>query len=106
MKEEEQRRCNHPDHEGKRYLPVSKFHKQGRKGGRQRYRGVCKDCANRDYRKLYHEGKRQDWRHKQAYIRARSRALTRLSKLVPELYDMCLREELAKEPDFNPNINA
>ena len=94
------KRCGHPDHVGKRYLTIDNFHKQGRKGGRQRYKGICKVCANKQYRKDYHEGRRNDWKHKQAYIRARSRAMTRLSKLVPELYDMCLREELAKEPEF------
>ena len=99
------RRCNHPDHKGPRYLPVERFHKQGKRNGRQMYRAICKDCANAQYREQYHKGERQEWKHKASYIRARSRALTRLSKLVPELYEMCLKEELAKEPDFNPEIS-
>jgi hypothetical protein len=96
------RKCNHPEHEGPSYLPVEAFHRKGYRKGRQQYSTRCKVCVNRDYRKEYWEtGKtRNDWKYKKAYIRARSKALTRLSKLVPELYEKCLHEELMKEPDY------
>lgn len=100
----QQRRCNDEQHIGPRYLPVSEFHKMGFKNGRQRYNTRCKDCVNRISREKYAEGKRANrWppEKKRAYSRARSRALTKLAKLVPELYGNVLEEELAKETDYN-----
>lgn len=100
---ETHKKCKAEEHEGERWLPLEQFHKMGRRQGRQQYKGICKDCANARYRKQYHETNGalprngNNWQYKNQYIRARSRALTRLSKLVPELYEMCLREELEKE---------
>jgi hypothetical protein len=92
------RRCNHPDHVGKRYLPITEFHKQGIKHGKQYYKTHCKECCNKQYRRMYAEKKRNNnWTGRKPYIRARSRALTRLSKLVPELYMKVLKEELVEE---------
>jgi chromosome condensin MukBEF MukE localization factor len=97
------RNCTDEEHEGPRYLTVDKFHKKGVRNGRQFYDEKCKKCRNRRLRKLYAEEKRSggwDPDKKRAYSRARSRALTRLAKLVPELYDHVLQEELSKEPVF------
>lgn len=97
------KRCNHPDHEGPRYLPVTYFHKQGRRKGKQAYSTKCKDCKNRIMRDLYHQGKKGDWERdkKRAYSRARSKALSRLAKVCPELYGQLLDEELAKETEHD-----
>lgn len=77
---------------------ATNFYTAGKnKDGSPKYASKCKGCSRDVQRERYHEGKYKNWTHKQAYIRARSRALTRLSKLVPELYEMCLREELEKE---------
>ncbi|MCA1806357.1 MAG: hypothetical protein LC687_00550 [Actinobacteria bacterium] len=98
------RRCNAPDHIGPRYLPVEEFHKQGKRGGKQQYNPRCKACKNRQYRELYAENKReQAWPDdkKRAYSRARSRALTKLARSVPELYATILQEELDREKSFD-----
>lgn len=98
------KRCNSPEHEGARYLPITEFHKQGIRYGKQQYSNYCKECKNRHYRKLYAENKRdQAWpdEKKRAYSRARSRALTKLSRAVPELYATLLQEELDREEGFN-----
>lgn len=98
------RRCNGENHEGPRYLPAKNFHKQGVRNGRQYYSSLCKTCKNAKLREQYHEGVRgrgKDPERKKAYLRARSKALTRLTKLVPELYERVLNEELAKEPIFS-----
>lgn len=82
------------------WKPLSQFHKQGIKGNKQQYASKCKPCKNAEYREKYHtEGRNggNEWKYKKQYVRARSRALTRLSNLVPELYEMCLKEELEKE---------
>lgn len=97
------RRCNHSEHEGERYLPVEKFHKAGRRNGHINYNTYCKECVNRDNRIKYHQGNRSGgWEKekKKAYLRARSRAATRITKLYPELYEKILAEELMKERYF------
>lgn len=98
-----QKRCNHPNHEGPRYLPVASFHKQGRRHGKQQYRSTCKVCANREYRAKYAEGKRKNgWQdERQAYSRARSRAVTRLLHMYPGIYEILINEELQKEPGWH-----
>lgn len=100
---QQKRRCNHPDHEGPRFLPVEEFHRAGYRKGRLNYATRCKKCVNRDNRKKYHEGKRSGgWtiEKKRAYIRARSRAATRITRLYPELYQTIMEEELRKEWEF------
>jgi hypothetical protein len=99
----QKRRCNGPDHVGPRFLPVEKFHKRGRRNGIQDYDGWCKVCRNAKLREQYaQEGRSGGWNadKKKAYLRARSRTFTRLTKLVPDLYQMVLKEELAKEPEW------
>lgn len=95
------KRCIDEEHEGPRYLPVTEFHKQGKRRGKQNYNSRCKHCKNKKYREQYEEGKRRSAQteigKRKAYSRARSRALTRLSYMVPELYATVLSEELAKE---------
>lgn len=94
------RRCTHPEHEGKRYLPVSQFHKAGRYKGIQKYVSHCKTCRNRDHRERYADEdptRTAQWEHKKAYLRARSRAFTKLTYLVPELWEQVLVTECAKE---------
>ncbi len=98
------KRCNDPDHEGDRYLPVTEFHKQGKRNNKQSYSSKCKVCKNRYSRYLYSIDKKGSWPpdKKRAYSRARSRALSKLAKLTPELYGQVLEEELLKEPhDFS-----
>lgn len=99
----QKRNCTDPDHEGSKFLPVSSFHKKGRRNGRQLYDEKCKKCRNKRLREEYSVNKRSggwDPEKKRAYSRARSRALTRLSKAVPEAYEFLLLEELRKEPPF------
>lgn len=98
------KRCNDPEHVGPRYLPVDKFHKQGRRNGKQQYNSKCKDCKNRYYRQKYAEDKRgQVWpdAKKKAYSRARSRALTKLARVFPDVYATLLQEELDREEEFD-----
>jgi len=97
------KRCNDPNHEGPRYLPISHFHKQGRRNNKQAYSSKCKDCKNRAMRHLYRQGNKRQWEveKKRAYSRARSKALSRLAKLTPELYGQLLDEELSKETDHD-----
>lgn len=76
---------------------VEEFYRAGKRNGRQQYAHKCKECEKADKREAYHAGRKHQWQHKKAYIRARSRAQTRLTKLVPELYDLILSEELEKE---------
>jgi hypothetical protein len=102
------RRCINPEHEGPRYLPLTEFHKKGRRRGKQNYEHHCKTCTNRRLRAEYAvTGASGGWspEKKRAYLRARSRAFTRLSKLVPELYQMALTEELSKEAEFQTKGN-
>ena len=97
------RNCTDDQHEGPRYMPLKNFHKKGRRNGRQFYDEKCKKCRNRILRAQYAEEKRSGgWtpEKKRAYLRARSRANTKIRKLVPELYDQVLKEELEKEPDY------
>ncbi|MCA1806853.1 MAG: hypothetical protein LC687_03170 [Actinobacteria bacterium] len=100
----DKRPCTDERHEGPKYLPVSKFHKKGVRMGRQFYDQRCKVCKNRFLREQYKNNERSGgWppEKKRAYSRARSRALTRLAKLTPELYGRVLDEELSQEPEFS-----
>lgn len=102
------RRCIDQDHEGPRYLPLTEFHKKGYRHGKQHHEARCRDCTNRRLRAEYAvTGASGGWNpeKKKAYLRARSRAFTRLSKLVPELYQMVLNEELSKEAEFQTKGN-
>lgn len=74
----------------------SEFYTAGTRRGVQQWGSRCKECDKAIKRARWHEGNHK-WQHKQEYARARSRALTKLKRLVPELYEMCLEEELAKE---------
>ena len=101
----DKRPCKHPEHEGARWLSVTKFHKRGvnKSGpykGYVRYDSHCKTCRNRDHRANYHKREKHDLHDKErrkAYLRARSRTFTRLSDMVPELYERLLIEECEKE---------
>lgn len=76
---------------------LKEFYRAGKRNGKVQYQHICKECDKERKRKDYHTGRKNEWIYKKQYIRARSRALNRLSKLVPELYDKVLREELVKE---------
>lgn len=65
------------------------------KNGTSRYASACKPCARAVARERAR--KRTHSEEKKAYLRAHSKALTRLRKLCPELYEMCMKEELEKE---------
>lgn len=102
MSEVPMKRCIDEAHEGPRYLPVTEFHKQGKRRGKQSYNSRCKACKNRQYRQQYAQkndgySTEQEIKKRKAYSRARSRAMTRLSYMVPELYATILSEELERE---------
>lgn len=63
--------------------------------GRRWRMSTCVDCHNR--RTMDNAVRRGNRDGDPRYNRARSRARTRLTRLVPELYDRLLDEELAKE---------
>lgn len=101
MPEITMKKCNSKHHTGNRWLPLTReyFYTQGKgKRGQIRWAQNCKECSRIERRKRYHsKAKKDKWKHKNAYARARRAALTRLSLLVPELYDRVLAEELEKE---------
>ena len=95
MREKQCTRC----HEWKL---INKFHKDGKSAkGYQLYKSICAECVSKIQREKGTNRNRKhtrgEWKHKNEYSRARTRALTRLSHLVPELYDKLLQEELEKE---------
>lgn len=75
---------------------IEEFYKQGIRNGKQQYNSRCKPCE-RAYRRERYADEPKQWKHRNAYTRARRRALSRLSELVPELYEMCLEKELREE---------
>jgi hypothetical protein len=96
--EQKQRRCNDPDHKGKRYLPVTAFYTAGYRNGKRAYGSICKECKKRIEKYKYHAGlKVRDEERKAKYLRARSRAQTRLKNLYPEMFEKLMAEELMKE---------
>ena len=96
MPEPDHKKCNTCGE----WKKVTEFHKRGRRNGKQQWDGHCKICRNAFYREKYRNrdpGRTKQWDHHNAYLRARSRAFTRLTKLVPELYERVLLEECKKE---------
>lgn len=96
------RRCNHPDHKGKRYLSIDAFYTAGKRNGRVYYGTYCKVCDKEDSRQKYHAAKAagndpNNRESKRKYMRARSKALTRLRKLYPEMFETLMIEELRKQ---------
>lgn len=99
---EKMRRCNHKLHKGERYLPVEEFYTAGWRNGKRQYGSFCKTCDREDSKLKYHAAKARgedpnDRANKKKWMRARSRALTRLRRLYPEMFEKLLAEELMKE---------
>lgn len=99
--EPDKKKCNSPYHVGERWLPLNRkyFYTMGKGAkGQVRWSPICKECDKARKRDRYHnKGEKRDWKYKNAYERARKRALVRLANHVPELYDRILVEELEKE---------
>lgn len=96
------RRCNHEDHEGDRYLAVENFYTAGWRNGKRMYGSFCKKCDKQHSKQKYWAAKNagndpNDRPEKKKWMRARSRALTRLRRLYPEMFEQLLAEELMKE---------
>lgn len=82
------------------WLPLTDFYTAGKrrtKDGRRYRMSRCKACHRLAQKARGWKSSSMDPEQKKAYMRARSKALTRLRHLCPELYEMCLREALKAE---------
>lgn len=79
--------------------------------GYEKVASRCKECLKELSRQKYHsdpkERARRSGEYKKAYVRARSKTLTRVKNIVPELFEVIMEEEMHKQgyTDYKANIS-